>query len=186
MTLLFYNHESPSILKLSLRLQVLSLCCAGSKAINDPKGHESHGVHLCHKCRWPFPNPHPSAKHRRAHKKICGTIEGPEVLNIGNKEKDDSEIGDKINRSEDEAWRLWCEERPLELIDESLTDSVAVAESEVLRCIHIGLLCVQERPENRPDMSAIVLMLNGEKPLPRPRDLLFIHISLAFHQGIVQ
>ncbi|KAA3480335.1 30S ribosomal S5 [Gossypium australe] len=39
-------------------------------------GHESHGVHLCHKCGWPFPNPHPSAKHRRAHKKICGTIEG--------------------------------------------------------------------------------------------------------------
>ncbi|XLT59396.1 hypothetical protein HN873_052000, partial [Arachis hypogaea] len=37
MTLLFYNHESPSILKLSLRIQVLSLCCAGSKAINDPK-----------------------------------------------------------------------------------------------------------------------------------------------------
>ncbi|KAK7359333.1 hypothetical protein VNO77_01288 [Canavalia gladiata] len=39
-------------------------------------GHESHGVHVCHKCGWPFPNPHPSAKHRRAHKKICGTIEG--------------------------------------------------------------------------------------------------------------
>ncbi|MED6155531.1 hypothetical protein PIB30_006033 [Stylosanthes scabra] len=31
------DHESPSILKLSLRLQVLSLCCAESKAINDPK-----------------------------------------------------------------------------------------------------------------------------------------------------
>ncbi|XP_020980015.1 uncharacterized protein LOC110272291 [Arachis ipaensis] len=28
----------------------------------------------------------------------------PEVLNIGNKEKDDSEIGDKINRSEDEVF----------------------------------------------------------------------------------
>ncbi|XP_047146888.1 uncharacterized protein LOC124819413 isoform X2 [Vigna umbellata] len=39
-------------------------------------GHDSHPVHLCHKCGWPFPNPHPSAKHRRAHKKICGTIEG--------------------------------------------------------------------------------------------------------------
>ncbi|KAJ1407316.1 Zinc finger C2H2-type [Sesbania bispinosa] len=39
-------------------------------------GHENHGVHVCHKCGWPFPNPHPSAKHRRAHKKICGTIEG--------------------------------------------------------------------------------------------------------------
>ncbi|XP_058762358.1 DExH-box ATP-dependent RNA helicase DExH8-like [Vicia villosa] len=37
----FYNdledHESPVILKLSLKLQILSLCCAGSKAINDPK-----------------------------------------------------------------------------------------------------------------------------------------------------
>lgn len=40
------------------------------------KGNENHGVYVCHKCGWPFPNPHPSAKHRRAHKKICGTIEG--------------------------------------------------------------------------------------------------------------
>ncbi|XVF37900.1 hypothetical protein REPUB_Repub20aG0051100 [Reevesia pubescens] len=43
---------------------------------NHSSGHESHGVYLCHKCGWPFPNPHPSAKNRRAHKKICGTIEG--------------------------------------------------------------------------------------------------------------
>ncbi|KAK7268844.1 hypothetical protein RIF29_21553 [Crotalaria pallida] len=31
------DHESPAILKLSLRLQVLSMCCATSEAINDPK-----------------------------------------------------------------------------------------------------------------------------------------------------
>uniref|UniRef100_A0A0A0LAY3 C2H2-type domain-containing protein n=1 Tax=Cucumis sativus TaxID=3659 RepID=A0A0A0LAY3_CUCSA len=37
---------------------------------------ENHGVHVCNKCGWPFPNPHPSAKHRRAHKRVCGTIEG--------------------------------------------------------------------------------------------------------------
>lgn len=41
-----------------------------------PSGHENHGPHLCHKCGWPFPNPHPSARHRRAHKKVCGKIEG--------------------------------------------------------------------------------------------------------------
>ncbi|XP_015088046.1 uncharacterized protein LOC107031257 [Solanum pennellii] len=41
-----------------------------------PSGHENHGTHLCHKCSWPFPNPHPSARHRRAHKKVCGKIEG--------------------------------------------------------------------------------------------------------------
>ncbi|KAK6930648.1 hypothetical protein RJ641_004742 [Dillenia turbinata] len=44
--------------------------------IVSPSGHEHHSVHVCHKCGWPFPNPHPSAKHRRAHKRVCGTIEG--------------------------------------------------------------------------------------------------------------
>ncbi|XP_051116859.1 uncharacterized protein LOC127241728 [Andrographis paniculata] len=42
-------------------------------------GHEVHNVHLCHICGWPFPNPHPSAKHRRAHKRVCGTIEGYKI-----------------------------------------------------------------------------------------------------------
>ncbi|CAL5413946.1 unnamed protein product [Camellia sinensis] len=48
-----------------------------------PSGHESHGVYLCRKCGWPFPNPHPSAKHRRAHKRICGTIEGYKLVDSG-------------------------------------------------------------------------------------------------------
>ncbi|XP_012572325.1 uncharacterized protein [Cicer arietinum] len=39
-------------------------------------GNENHGVHVCNKCGWLYPNPHPSAKNRRAHKKICGTIQG--------------------------------------------------------------------------------------------------------------
>ncbi|XP_027119155.1 uncharacterized protein [Coffea arabica] len=43
-------------------------------------GHEGHGVHLCHKCGWPFPNPHPSAKHRRAHKRVCGKVEGYKLV----------------------------------------------------------------------------------------------------------
>nr|KYP58816.1 Putative serine/threonine-protein kinase receptor [Cajanus cajan] len=70
------------------------------------------------------------------------------------------------------AWRLWCEERPLKLIDESLGEPITLAE-DVLRCIQIGLLCVQDRPEYRPDMSVVILMLNGEKPLPRPREPAF-------------
>ena len=52
-------------------------------------------------------------------------------------------------------------------MDSSLSDSVIL--SEALRCIHIGLLCVQERPDDRPDMSSVVLMLNGERALPNPR-----------------
>ncbi|XP_057480753.1 uncharacterized protein LOC130767746 isoform X1 [Actinidia eriantha] len=45
-----------------------------------PSGRESHGVYLCHKCGWPFPNPHPSAKQRRAHKRMCGTVEGYKMI----------------------------------------------------------------------------------------------------------
>ncbi|KAI9075609.1 hypothetical protein K1719_042409 [Acacia pycnantha] len=65
------------------------------------------------------------------------------------------------------AWRLWTQGRPMELLDECLNESCT--ESEVIRCIHVGLLCVQQRVEDRPDMSAVVLMLNGEKLLPQPK-----------------
>jgi hypothetical protein len=33
----------------------------------------------------------------------------------------------------------------------------------------VGLLCVQQRSEDRPDMSSVLLMLNGEKILPKPK-----------------
>ncbi|KAH9803046.1 G-type lectin S-receptor-like serine/threonine-protein kinase [Citrus sinensis] len=58
------------------------------------------------------------------------------------------------------AWRLWTEDRPVELIDKSLEDTYSL--SEALRCIQVGLLCVQQRPEDRPNMASVVLMLSGE------------------------
>ncbi|XVF77731.1 hypothetical protein PTKIN_Ptkin14bG0070400 [Pterospermum kingtungense] len=65
------------------------------------------------------------------------------------------------------AWKLWMEERPLQLIDSNLGGSFVV--SEVLRCIHVGLLCVQKRPEDRPNMSAVVVMFCSENPIPQPK-----------------
>ncbi|KAE8715160.1 hypothetical protein F3Y22_tig00110186pilonHSYRG00076 [Hibiscus syriacus] len=41
--------------------------------------------------------------------------------------------------------------------------------TQVLRCIHIGLLCVQEDPADRPTMSSVILKLGSETiSLPRP------------------
>ncbi|KAI3996710.1 hypothetical protein MKX01_041010 [Papaver californicum] len=34
------------------------------------------GHHRCSKCNWPYANPHPSAKQRRHHKKVCGKVQG--------------------------------------------------------------------------------------------------------------
>ncbi|XVF27804.1 hypothetical protein REPUB_Repub14bG0140300 [Reevesia pubescens] len=56
-------------------------------------------------------------------------------------------------------WKHWNSGTPLELLDPSLISSYS--RNEVIRCIHIGLLCVQEDPAERPTMAAIVLMLNS-------------------------
>ncbi|KAF2317378.1 hypothetical protein GH714_020996 [Hevea brasiliensis] len=68
-------------------------------------------------------------------------------------------------------WHLWREERAWEIIDSSLKHSCSP--DEVLRCIQIGLLCVQEDVLKRPTMSAIVLMLNSEISLPSPKQPAF-------------
>lgn len=60
-------------------------------------GQESHGVHVCNKCGWIFPNPHPSARHRRAHKRVCGTIEGFKLVESEAISDDD---GDQKSSSE--------------------------------------------------------------------------------------
>ena len=54
------------------------------------------------------------------------------------------------------------------MLDPTLAQSYS--ENEVIRCIHIGLLCVQEDPEDRPTMKTIVLMFNSYSvTLPVPQ-----------------
>ncbi|XP_057987855.1 G-type lectin S-receptor-like serine/threonine-protein kinase At1g11410 isoform X3 [Hevea brasiliensis] len=68
-------------------------------------------------------------------------------------------------------WHLWREERAWEIVDSLLKHSCSP--DEVLRCIQIGLLCVQEDEMERPTMSAVVLMLNSEISLPSPKQSAF-------------
>ncbi|XP_020272823.1 receptor-like serine/threonine-protein kinase SD1-7 isoform X8 [Asparagus officinalis] len=66
------------------------------------------------------------------------------------------------------AWTLWKEGNSLQLIDASLDASVFM--TEILRCMKVGLLCVQEQPEDRPIMSSVVLMLGSDHALlPEPK-----------------
>ncbi|TQE04144.1 hypothetical protein C1H46_010256 [Malus baccata] len=57
------------------------------------------------------------------------------------------------------AWRNWREETPQNIIDPTLTTSSRI---EIMRCIHIGLLCVQQNAVDRPTVVSIVSMLNSE------------------------
>jgi len=67
-----------------------------------------------------------------------------------------------------QAWRQWRNQTPLEMLDPILKDMIS--HSEVIKCIQLGLLCVQENPEDRPTMAQVVSYLSSlsvELPLPQ-------------------
>lgn len=66
-----------------------------------------------------------------------------------------------------QAWNIWCAGKCLELMDLALVKSFIA--SEVEKCIHIALLCVQQDEADRPTISTVVLMLGSDTiPLPKP------------------
>ncbi|XP_059624155.1 G-type lectin S-receptor-like serine/threonine-protein kinase At1g11410 isoform X1 [Cornus florida] len=69
-------------------------------------------------------------------------------------------------------WDLWRKGESLDIVDSSLGESYQT--HQVLRCIHIALLCVQEQANDRPTMSAVVVMLCNETSLPLPKQPAFI------------
>ena len=60
-----------------------------------------------------------------------------------------------------QAWQLWNEGNGLELTDPTILDESFIP-SEVLRCIHVGLLCVQDQATDRPTMLDVVSFLANE------------------------
>lgn len=64
-----------------------------------------------------------------------------------------------------QAWDLWREGRVWDIVDSSVGD---FCPTQVLRCIQVGLLCVQERASDRPTMSSVVFMLVNETTMPPP------------------
>ncbi|TVU38658.1 hypothetical protein EJB05_12042, partial [Eragrostis curvula] len=57
-------------------------------------------------------------------------------------------------------WEHWEAGKVMELVDPSMNGGFP--EDDMLRCIHIGLLSVQEDPAARPVMSSVVMMLGNE------------------------
>jgi len=64
-------------------------------------------------------------------------------------------------------WELWREDKALEIVDPSLKE--LYHPREALKCIQIGLLCVQEDATDRPSMLAVVFMLSNETEIPSPK-----------------
>ncbi|EEF43945.1 conserved hypothetical protein [Ricinus communis] len=81
------------------------------------------------------------------------------ILEIASGQKNnDFRIGEEEEDLRTYAWRNWNEGTALNLIDPALTVG---SRSEMLRCIHIGLLCVQENETERPTMAQIITLLSS-------------------------
>jgi len=71
-----------------------------------------------------------------------------------------------------QVWRNWREGTATNIVDPTLNDG---SRNEIMRCIHIGLLCVQENDAGRPTMTSVVLMLNSYSlSLPVPSEPAFV------------
>ncbi|XP_022880259.1 G-type lectin S-receptor-like serine/threonine-protein kinase SD1-1 isoform X2 [Olea europaea var. sylvestris] len=67
------------------------------------------------------------------------------------------------------AWLLFKEGKALELVEH--ISELSFVESQVLRCIHVSLLCVQKLSQDRPTMASVVVMLSKEgEALPQPKE----------------
>ncbi|KAJ6728730.1 CYSTEINE-RICH RECEPTOR-KINASE-LIKE PROTEIN [Salix koriyanagi] len=80
------------------------------------------------------------------------------------------------------AWRNWREGTAQDIIDPVLSSG---STTEMMRCIHIGLLCVQENVADRPTMASVVLMLSSSSlTLQIPSQPAFLMTSRTYQSDI--
>ncbi|GJN11522.1 hypothetical protein PR202_ga29721 [Eleusine coracana subsp. coracana] len=84
------------------------------------------------------------------------------VLEIitGKKNSSYDESNKAVNLLTD-VWNCWTKGKALQLVNHSALDENS--RRNVLRGIHIGLLCVQEHPDDRPSISSVVVMLTRSR-----------------------
>ncbi|CAN1325129.1 G-type lectin S-receptor-like serine/threonine-protein kinase At1g11330 [Linum perenne] len=73
-------------------------------------------------------------------------------------------------------WEQWKEGKPDELIDPAVKNSTCCNLTEAIKLIHVGILCVQEAPIDRPTMASVTQMLssNDSQSFSSPGEPAFI------------
>ena len=83
-----------------------------------------------------------------------------------------------------QAWDQWRDRTPLNILDKNIKESCN--HSEVIKCIQIGLLCVQEKPHDRPTMTQVVSYLGSSlSELPFPEKPINFSQSGLDHRMVV-
>uniref|UniRef100_A0A0D3GRY5 non-specific serine/threonine protein kinase n=1 Tax=Oryza barthii TaxID=65489 RepID=A0A0D3GRY5_9ORYZ len=75
------------------------------------------------------------------------------------------------------AWGMWKDGRWCDFIDQSFGDEYEPG--EMMKCLVVALMCVQEKSAERPTMSDVVAMLSSDDiPLTEPKQPAYSHIRL--------
>ncbi|KAL2467194.1 Cysteine-rich receptor-like protein kinase 26 [Abeliophyllum distichum] len=91
---------------------------------------------------------------------VLEIISGQKTNNFGN--------GENLEDLLSCVWKNWNQGTPANIIDSALKVSSSPLR-DIVRCIHIGLLCVQEMAADRPTMASVILMLTSSTiTLPIP------------------
>ncbi|KAL8536908.1 hypothetical protein ACS0TY_012187 [Phlomoides rotata] len=88
----------------------------------------------------------------------------------GEKNRGFEHSGDHFHSLLGHAWLLWKANKSVDLMDECLKDTYV--ESQVKRCIHVGLLCVKFA-DDRPAMPSVLFILGNDEAiqiLPQPNE----------------
>ncbi|XP_057764815.1 cysteine-rich receptor-like protein kinase 44 [Salvia miltiorrhiza] len=92
---------------------------------------------------------------------------------ISGRKNSDFRSGENVEDLLGFAWKNWREGTATNVVDPGLR-SGSGSMSEMLRCIHIGLLCVQDNAAERPTMASVVIMLSSASiSLPLPAEPAF-------------
>lgn len=82
------------------------------------------------------------------------------------------------------AWKSWINANVIPVIDPQIYEPRF--HDDILRCIHIGLLCVQELAKDRPTMASVMSMIQSKTmdipPLGQPAFILRQTVSHAAKQ----
>uniref|UniRef100_A0A0E0ECG8 non-specific serine/threonine protein kinase n=1 Tax=Oryza meridionalis TaxID=40149 RepID=A0A0E0ECG8_9ORYZ len=76
------------------------------------------------------------------------------------------------------AYQLWQEGQWHELVDQALGEDFPAM--EVMKCVQVALLCVQDSADDRPNMSDVIAMLGSEGlTMPEPRQPAYFNVRIS-------
>ncbi|KAM3699356.1 hypothetical protein ACB098_05G019300 [Castanea mollissima] len=83
------------------------------------------------------------------------------------------------------AWKLWNDDNIMGLVDPTIWDPCF--QMDITKCIHVGLLCVQELARDRPNVPTVISMLKSEiLDLTTPKQPAFMERQIASNIELAQ